>query len=480
MQLIRRFACSLILCCLVLPRISTAEVIPPLSAPPLGERWFRITMWDQRVGFAHTVVSAVPEGYRVASEGSARMEVLGFSREASSREIYLVNRDLSLRSFVVEQTISGMPTRLMGEATAKGVNVTVASGESRREKSLKARGKVYPPSLLNLYPLMQGAKKGKKYRLQMFDPEEAKLKNVTITVVGKETLPGGGATVHLRNDLYPFVANDIWVDLAGNTVRESVRDDLIVTGAEEGESARRFILEAAIAKKELIRQFSLVRVDPPIARPADLKQLAVELAGIPDTFPLLSEGRQQAVRTNGGRVLVTEGNAPLPSRDGASATVVPDKERYLPETPDSGELAAKKNEILGDEKEPRRKAEKLARWVAANVAEGVDDSHPPLETLRAKRGDCRSRALLYVALARAAGIPTRLVAGLVYVGGKGFLYHCWAESRVGEWVAVDPNLGQVPADATHIKLAEGESLEEMAPLAGLVGRLQAKIVAQKY
>ncbi len=455
-----------------------AESLPPLSSPPLGERWFSVTMWNQRVGFAHTAIAASTEGYEVSTEASARMEVLGFSRDAFSRETYRVNRDLSLRSFVVEQTIGGTPMHLEGEATAKGVKVTVVTNGTRREKTLKGRGKIYPSPVLNLYPLMQGVKKGKKYRIQMFDPEEVKLKEVTITALGMEKLSGAAEAVHLRNDLYTFVDNDIWVDLVGNTVRESVRNDLVVTSAEQAGSARRFILNAAIAKKDLILQFSLVGVDRPITRPAQLKRLAVEISGIPASFPLLSEGGQQTVRMDGSRVHFTEVRAAQPAVTGAGGPQ--DNGRYLPASLDNGELRAKKTEIVGGVHEPREVAERLARWVAGNVAESGDESRSPQETLRSKKGNCQSRTLLYASLARAGGIPTRLVAGLVYVAGKGFLFHCWAESWVGEWLAVDPNLAQVPADATHIKLAEGVSLEEMEPLADLVGRLKAKVVEEAY
>ncbi len=472
MQLIRTLVCSLALCSLVLPGLAEAE-----SAPPLGERWFSVTMWNQRVGFAHVVVTAAPDGYEVSSEGSSRMEVLGFSRDYSSRETYRVNRDLSLRSFVVEQTIGGTPMRLEGVATAKGVKATVVAEGGRREKTLKGRGRVYPPPVLNIVPLMQGLKKGKKDRVQMFDPEEIKLQDVTITSLGMEKLPGAGAVEHLRNDLYPFVDNDIWVDPAGNTVRESVRNDLIVTTPEEAGSARRFILDAAIAKRDLIVGFSQVGVDRLIARPADLRKLAVEISGIPGGFPLLSEGRQQATRMEGDRVLFTEVRASQP------ATVAggpPEKGRYLPALPDNGEIRAKETEIVGGVHEPREVAERLALWVSANVAESGDENRSSLETLRSKKGNCQSRVLLYASLARAGGVPTRLAGGLVYVAGNGFLFHCWAESWAGEWLAVDPNLGQVPADATHLKLAEGVSLEEMAPLAELVGRLKAKVVEEAY
>ena len=58
----------------------------------------------------------------------------------------------------------------------------------------------------------------------------------------------------------------------------------------------------------------------------------------------------------------------------------------------------------------------------------------------------------------------------------GFLYHTWAESLVEEgWTAVDPTFGQMSADATHLKLVEGESLADLTPIIGLMGQLKAQI-----
>jgi hypothetical protein len=46
---------------------------------------------------------------------------------------------------------------------------------------------------------------------------------------------------------------------------------------------------------------------------------------------------------------------------------------------------------------------------------------------------------------------------------------------VGEWVAVDPLLNQVPADPTHIRLIMGE-LDRQVQLVKVLGRLGVKIV----
>lgn len=455
-----------------------------LAAPPVGERWFSISMNDERVGFGYLKITSTPGGYEITGEGSAKMLVLGFSREASARESYVVNKDMSLKSFAVEQVVDGSPMRLAGEVTPKGVKVTVESAGSKKERLLKVKGAVYPPPVLNICPLMQGGASGKVYRLQMLDMEAVKVKEVKVSVVGRETLPGGLETVHLQNDLYTFVDNDIWVDLAGNTVMESVRDGLIVTRAEGAEAARSFILDAAVAKKDLILDFSLIRLDRPIERPLEVKGLVVELSGFPANIPLLEGGGQKAVRMDGGQALFTVNSTQPTAKKEQSPDSASKQGDYLGATTrilsDNPEIIAQKTEIVGSGEEPLTVVKRLVQWVATQVGDEVTDSQSPLETLKNKKGNCQSHARLYASLARAAGIPTRFVSGLVYVAGKGFLYHSWAESNVGGWVAVDPTFDQVPADATHIKLVEGESPEAMAPLAGIIGRVRARIVEVKY
>src|SRR4029077_13781681 len=48
------------------------------------------------------------------------------------------------------------------------------------------------------------------------------------------------------------------------------------------------------------------------------------------------------------------------------------------------------------------------------------------EVLRTKVGDCNEHTALFVAMARALGIPARIDVGLVFVRGA-FYYHAWPE-----------------------------------------------------
>jgi hypothetical protein len=47
----------------------------------------------------------------------------------------------------------------------------------------------------------------------------------------------------------------------------------------------------------------------------------------------------------------------------------------------------------------------------------------------------------------------------------------------GRWQPVDPTFGQVVADATHVKLVEGESMTELTPLLDMIGRVKARVIS---
>lgn len=99
----------------------------------------------------------------------------------------------------------------------------------------------------------------------------------------------------------------------------------------------------------------------------------------------------------------------------------------------------------------------LTRWVARQIAA---DPAPTavgtaINTLRAGKGTADGKARLLVTLARNAGIPARVVAG-VAVLPNGVFSHSWGELWVGRWIASDPTFGQVPASPQLIRILIGE------------------------
>ena len=129
----------------------------------------------------------------------------------------------------------------------------------------------------------------------------------------------------------------------------------------------------------------------------------------------------------------------------------------------------------------RARAERLTRYVNALLEKKPTVSLPSArEVLRTKVGDCNEHTALYVAMARALGIPARIAVGLVFVRGA-FYYHAWPEVYIDEgrgrglWLPVDPTFNQFPADATHLRLARG-GLDKQAAILPLIGRLKMTIL----
>ncbi len=152
------------------------------------------------------------------------------------------------------------------------------------------------------------------------------------------------------------------------------------------------------------------------------------------------------------------------------------------------EIVAKAREIVGEEKDSWKAALLIGEWTMKNVTPSLSESllRSAKEVLANPRGECRSYSALYCGLARAAGIPCRMVAGAVYIGpamgpqGVGrFGFHAWNEVWVGRWIAIDTAFpgpqGFVPVDATHIKFAEGD-VADVASAARIVRSLKLKLV----
>lgn len=461
---------------------SLAAPFGKIEAPPLSEHWFGIYVNSERVGFYRQRIDKSGDGYRMEGNGSVRMKVMSFSKEASMRETYLVSKSLALRSFDVEQTVNGTSSHVSGTVSGSAMHIKSEAGGKTTDKMLKFKGDIYPGPALNLYPLMRTVTAGSSYKIQAFDPEEVKIKDIQITVLGGDKTTGGLPALKLRNNLYPFVNNDIWVDDRGNTLEESVREGLVITKVEHPDALGSFISDWALAKKDLIYDFSLVRVQPPIKEAKKLTGLAVEISDWNDALPLLQEGGQQVQKRGNGRVVFKTGS--LVQMSPETKARKPADEYLKPADKiesDAPEIKAQAKTLADGVTNQEKLAGTLAAWTADWLKDTVDDGGGAVESLKSKSGNCQTHARLYTALARATGIPTRFVSGLVYLEGMGFLYHSWAESFIGDrWVPVDPTYNQLPADPTHLKLLEGHLPQDMAPIIAIIGRIKMTLLETAY
>lgn len=242
--------------------------------------------------------------------------------------------------------------------------------------------------------------------------------------------------------------------------------------AEEEAVARNLEGEAI----DLLAATSLT-LDKPLGDPEQVRALTLKLSGLGD-FKLPLSHRQRLRSGEDGAVVLEM----LRDYRIEEPRTLSDAERKkhlsatpaLPtEHPKIRDLATK---IVEGEQNTVERARRIAEWIHENLRPTyAANASNAFQVLENRSGDCSEYTILFVALARSAGIPTREVAGLIYTGDEtGMVWHAWAEVHDGtQWVSVDPMWDQVYVDATHITFSE--AVEDWSWV-NVIGRLKIEVI----
>ncbi|MBT3814567.1 transglutaminase domain-containing protein [Candidatus Woesearchaeota archaeon] len=141
---------------------------------------------------------------------------------------------------------------------------------------------------------------------------------------------------------------------------------------------------------------------------------------------------------------------------------------------DHPKIIAKATELIEGEDDAFKAAFKLANWVEENVEYDLstlnaETSQKASWVLENRNGVCDEMTSLFVAMARAVGIPGRFVSGISYTTSELFdenwQPHGWAEIYLPEygWVSFDITFGEYGyVDVTHVKLRDSQDPAEAA------------------
>jgi Transglutaminase-like superfamily len=232
------------------------------------------------------------------------------------------------------------------------------------------------------------------------------------------------------------------------------------------------------AKGVDIMRISSIDVDKQLGFPNAISSLTLEAIDLGD-FKLPQSHRQKVRKGDKGEVIIetrrdfkVEKEAPLSKEERAEMTEA--TPTVQADHPRVKELAKK---VVGDEKDLHKAAGLIKDWVHKNMKQTLSaNATTTLEVLDTRAGDCTEHSLLFVSLARAAGLPAREVGGLAYVPlpRPTFGWHAWAEFHDGrQWVTVDPTWDQLLVDATHITFST--SSDDWSWLE-VLGKLKFKVI----
>ena len=479
-----------------------------------GSYFYTVEMRDRAIGMASSRLDTIAEGFLF--EDVLRLEVPAMNethaavvrtRARLGRSLQLLDFDFTLDSEVGEFHVTG-------EARDSTLVLSLDAGSGDEATALPLDRSLTLPVALPLRMAAAGRMEvGREYSARVFDPSSMSDRAVTVEVTGRDmiTLPDSVVQRDGRWVTWNYDTIPVWVveeSYGGVSVKSWLDEDgrLVVAESPMGFTIRRMpyelanqAWEAARADPRLATGYGNVIENTAIAANVDLigaesaiSRLAVRLRQVELEGFDLEGGRQQL---RGDTLIVSREPGPirasyrLPYRleDGADGSGGGAADLFGPPGPESLEstpliqagdprIVEAAREIAGGETDPAVVARRLTEWVYDRLEKDITLSIPSaVQVLEMGQGDCNEHTVLYVALARALGLPTRTAVGLVHLNGR-FYYHAWPEVWLDEWVAVDPTLDQYPADAMHLRFLVG-GLARQVELIRLIGRLDLDIVS---
>ncbi len=442
---------------------------PVLTTAAGGERWMKIIQDGRQIGFSHSILSRTKAGYTLEEKLALRLNTMGLVQDLYLTYDARLEETLALRSFRFAMRSGRFDIAIEGQMQHGGLITRIESSGTAKTARLAFETPPFLPASILPAVAAAGLVPGRSHRFPIFDPATMGRGEVNVTVVGRTSLAVGPQTLdaHEVELNYKGLRQRAWIDAAGSVLKEEG-----LLGLQQIRATREEALKPLAASSDLTRRAAVIP-DRPIPNAGQLKWLRLRLDGIDPVRLPASDLRQ----THNGRELVIRREA-LPA-DQAALVPSADMSPYLTPAPmvqaDDPRIRELAKELTDGVDSLRGRIEAIMTWMAANIEKRPVLSLPDaLNTLTQRMGDCNEHAVLLAALARAAGIPTQIEAGLVYQKGR-FYYHAWNRVYLNGWVTVDALMGQIPADVTHVRLARGDLAEQMEILP-LIGNLNITIL----
>ncbi len=446
----------------------------------------RMGIWIQgrRVGWASNRLEPLSDTDPAYREGlryrfREEMRLQGMATETTME----MKEDFSLGNLVFSfENEDPDRAALKCAARARGatLEVEVDSAGARSKQEMPLPEPCYPLSAAHLPVVQRGLQPGDRFAGLGFDPTLQSLSPITVEVGAYAEREALGRTwkaadVHLT---YQGIVQTSWIVQGGLRLRDEAMNGLLVSKIEPLEATSATGEGSGIAMMFQMMEDFKVRAEGSIERPRQCRRLLLEVTGIaPEDVIQDSYWQRQAPGNDPAREAFRIEIGLQESQPGEA-----DLKSFLEPSSliQSDDPAIRKQalEIVPAESADEEKARRICQWVYRQV----DRSAPRLtipsavETLKSRKGDCNEHAALVAALARAAEVPAKVCNGLMYLQGA-FYYHAWNEVYLSQhgWVPLDATLDQFPADATHLKLSEGDS-GEMASLLKAVGQIRLKVL----
>lgn len=446
-----------------------------------GTTWFGLYMNGQKIGFAKSSVDSMDDAsVRFLQDVTFRLNMVGMQQEMKALTTRRYSEEGKLLS--VEETVEDITgtSRYVATVTDQGIELSTTIGGKTVQKMLPAPRETLQDAIKSMEMIKRGPATGETFTYYLFEPMFGKELEAVSEVLGTEERVLDGVTTKIykvKTVLQPMGMESIaYLTEAGEPLEDHI-GGMMTMRVEPEEIAK----DVKFQNDTIVSNAAMVKSTIRNARARE--SLKLRISGPLTEDQLFNDARQTFTRD--GDAWLFEGRL---AKAPASSVKVPiatgEAAQWVKPTlyvqSDDERLIEKAHAIVGEEKDALKIVDKLATWVSQNMEPTFSARlSNSLEVLDSLEGDCTEHSVLFVGLARAAGVPAREVAGLIYADAPkpGFYFHQWATVWVGEWMDVDPTFHQTYADATHIKLSEGDLVEQVR-LLPVIGKISIEVVGE--
>jgi len=441
------------------------------------DSWMNILQKDRKIGYSHTQFFKDDGHFRLEETVFMQVNTMGMVQDIHLRTRGRLNSDFTLADFDFEIDSGRFQFKVSGSVSDAVLSVETAGAGDRRRFKVPFKAKPY--LLAGVVDALASTelRPGAKFAFDIFDPATMGQETVDVEVIGRETIE----VMNQRQSATKITLNlkgtsqMAWIGSDGAVLREKGLLGIRLEKTTRQEALQGLGLQSSDDLSQAASVASILILD----QPARLSSLQVELSGISFDRLHLQGGRQ--IFESPRLTVEKEDLSELPST--LERTRLSNLEKaFLQPSPFIQSDHPKITELVADivgsgrERPSLETVRRLLDWVYRHIEKRPVISLPDaLSTLENRMGDCNEHAVLFAAMSRAAGIPCRVEAGLVYLKGR-FYYHAWNLVYLGRWITVDSVFGQLPADVSHIRLVTGSAHQQL-DLIRLIGNLRLEIVA---
>ena len=448
--------------------------ISPDASVPEKDTWKNILQNGEKIGVSHSTLSKTPTGYQLQETLYLRINTMGMVQDINLNTTGRLHPDFSLAAFDFKISSGRFQFTAKGSVSDNALTIISQSSGPPRKDTLQLDQKLYLTSGIIDAVMASEFDDSQVLTLFVFDPATMSQQPVDIRVLGREDIRIMGQSLKARKVSLSFkgATQLAWIGESGEILKEQGLLGISLEKTTRTDA----LFGLPVGSSQDLTQVASVPANIRIENPERLDRLRLKIDGIQSSEAALESGRQ-TFRQN----ILTIVRESLTGLAANRAEKVGDEalSDYLKPSIfiQSNDPKIKKlaDSIVSADDAALIKAKKLMDWVYRNIEKRPVLSLPDaLSTLENRVGDCNEHTMLLAALSRAAGIPAKVEAGLVYLNDR-FYYHAWNALYLGEWITADALMGQLPADVTHIRFSSGAHSLPL-DIIGIIGKIKLEIL----